>query len=97
MSIALQAAREHLTVRDVELLVAAAQTKLPVPPVPGGRTITLMRDHRLYLNAIRAIAAQMEEAGLNAQMTERTLPDAVEVTLRLPTRRRRSQAYSCGR
>ena len=97
MSIALQAAREHLSVRDVELLVASAQTKLPVPPVPGGRTITLMRDHRLYLNAIRAIAAQMEEAGLNAQMTERTLPDAVEVTLRLPTRRRRSQAYSCGR
>ena len=98
MSIALQAAREHLTVRDVELLVAAAQTKLPVPPVPGGRTITLMRDHRLYLNAIRAIAAQMEEAGLNAQMTERTLPDAVEVTLRLPTRRRRrSQSSSGGR
>lgn len=97
MSIALQAAREHLTVRDVELLVAAAQTKLPVPPVPGGRTITLMRDHRLYLNAIRAIAAQMEEAGLNAQMTERTLPDAVEVTLRLPTRRRRSQSRACGR
>ncbi|MGN1019349.1 MAG: ParB/RepB/Spo0J family partition protein [Aristaeellaceae bacterium] len=96
MSIALQAAREHLTVRDVELLVASAQTKLPVPPAPGGRTITLMRDHRLYLNAIRAIAAQMEEAGLNANMTERTLPDAVEVTLRLPTRRRRSRSYSCG-
>lgn len=89
MSIALRAAREHLSVRDVELLVTSAQTHLPVPPPPGGRTITLMRDHRLYLNAIRAIAAQMKEAGMPAQMTERILPDAVEVTLRLPTRRRR--------
>lgn len=89
MTIALRAAREHLSVRDVELLVTSAQTHLPVPPPPGGRTITLMRDHRLYLNAIRAIAAQMKEAGMAVQMTERTLPDAVEVTLRLPTRRRR--------
>lgn len=89
MTIALRAAREHLSVRDVELLVTSAQTHLPVPPPPGGRTITLMRDHRLYLNAIRAIAAQMKEAGMAAQITERTLPDAVEVTLHLPTRRRR--------
>ena len=89
MTIALRAARERLSVRDVELLVTSAQTRLPVPPPPGGKTITLMRDHRLYLNAIRAIAAQMKEAGMSAQMTERTLPDAVEVTLRLPTRRRR--------
>lgn len=89
MSIALKAARERLSVRDVELLVTSAQTHLPVPPPPGGRTITLMRDHRLYLNAIRSIVAQMKEAGMSAQMTERTLPDAVEVTLRLPTRRRR--------
>ncbi len=91
MAIALQAAREHLGARDVELLVSAAQSRLPVPPIPGGRTITLMRDHRLYLNAIRAIAAQMKEAGIAAQLSERTLPDAIEVTLRLPTRRRRSE------
>ena len=50
-----------------------------------------MRDHRLYLNAIRAIAAQMKEAGIAAQLSERNLPDAIEVTLRLPTRRRRSE------
>ncbi|MGN0778942.1 MAG: ParB/RepB/Spo0J family partition protein [Aristaeellaceae bacterium] len=96
MSIALKAAREHLGVRDVGLLVTAAQERLPVPPPPGGKTITLMRDHRLYLNAIRAIAAQMEEAGIPAQMTERTLPDAVEITLRLPTRRRRRRHASSG-
>lgn len=33
--------------------------RLPVPPPIRGRTISLMRDHRLYLNAIQAIIAQM--------------------------------------
>lgn len=90
MSIARQAVREKLCIRDVELLVASAQAKLPVPPLPGGRTIALVRDHRLYLNAIRNIVAQMQEAGIEATTAERTLGDSVEVTLRLPTRRRRA-------
>lgn len=94
MRIALKAARERLSIREVEVLVASAQHRLPAPPMPGGKTIALVRDHRLYLNAIRAIAAQMKEAGLDGQMTERTLPDAVEVTLRLPTRCRRRQGSS---
>ena len=90
MTIAWQAVREKLCVRDVELLVASAQARLPVPPLPGGRTITLVRDHRLYLNAIRNIVAQMQEAGIKATTEERTLADSVEVTLRLPTRHRRA-------
>ena len=91
MAIARQAARERLGVRDVELLVMSAQARLPVPPPSGGRTITLVRDHRLYLNAIRSIVAQMQEAGIPATSAERTLADSVEVTLRLPTRRRRAE------
>lgn len=90
MAIARQAAREQLGVRDVELLVMSAQSRLPVPPLSGGRTIALVRDHRLYLNAIRNIVAQMQEAGIPATSAERTLGDSVEVTLRLPTRRRRA-------
>lgn len=88
MTIARQAVREKLCVRDVELLVASAQSRLPVPQVAGRRTIALMRDHRLYLNAIRSIVAQMQEAGIDATTDERTLDGSVEVTLRLPTRRR---------
>lgn len=91
MAIARQIIREKLCIRDVELLVASAQSRLPVPPLPGGRTITLVRDHRLYLNAIRNIVAQMQEAGIEATTAERTLGDSVEVTLRLPTRRRRAR------
>lgn len=89
-SIARRAAAERLCIRDVELLVASAQARLPVPPAPGRRTIALMRDHRLYLNAIRSIVAQMQEAGIPATQEERSLDGSVEITLRLPTRRRRA-------
>lgn len=94
MTIARQAVREKLCVRDVELLVQSAQTRLPVPPVAGRRTIALMRDHRLYLNAIRSIVAQMQEAGLDASAQERLLDDSVEITLRMPTRRGRMRRDS---
>lgn len=89
MRIARQAAEEKLCVRDVELLVSSARARLPVPQITGGRTIALMRDHRLYLNAIRSIVAQMQEAGIDATACERTLEGSVELTLRMPTRRRR--------
>jgi len=94
MAIARQITREKLCVRDVELLVQSAQTRLPVPPVTGRRTIALMRDHRLYLNAIRSIVAQMQEAGIDATAQERTLEGSVELTLRLPTRRGRMRQES---
>ena len=48
MAIARQAVAQKLCVRDVELLVSAAIARLPVPPPIRGRTISLMRDHRLY-------------------------------------------------
>lgn len=94
LAIARQAVREKLCIRDVELLVSSARTRLPVPQIPGRRTIALMRDHRLYLNAIRSIVAQMQEAGIEATSIERALEGSVEVTLHLPTRRSRAAARS---
>ena len=94
LAIARQAVREKLCIRDVELLVSSARTRLPVPQIPGRRTIALMRDHRLYLNAIRSIVAQMQEAGIEANSIERALEGSVEVTLHLPTRRSRAAARS---
>lgn len=90
-----QAVREHLSPRDVELLVTSACTHLPVPP--AGRTIALMRDSRLYLNALRAIAAQMQEAGIPAQISETVTPAATTVTVSVPTRHRRSARYQAKR
>lgn len=91
--IAGQAADEGLCIRDVELLVRSAMARLPAPPAPGGRTITLIRDHRLYLNAIRAIVSQMQEAGIAAVSSEREVEGGVEFTLRMPVRHRRAARH----
>lgn len=89
MLIARKAVAQRLSVREVEALVGSAASRLPVPPLPGGRTIYRMRDHRLYLNAIRAIVAQMREAGVEAALTERQTADRLELTVTMSTRRRR--------
>lgn len=91
LMIARKAAAQRLCVRDVELMVKSAMARLPVPPVPGGRTISLMRDHRLYLNAIRAIVAQMQEAGLDAEVRQRDGNGGAEMTICVRHRRRSRQ------
>lgn len=92
LAIARRVAEQKLCVRDAELLVKSAMSRLPVQPVPGGRTISVMRDYRLYVNAIRAIAAQMQDAGIHATATQRTMGEEVEVVVRIPTRK-----AGCGR
>ncbi|MBQ4639906.1 MAG: ParB/RepB/Spo0J family partition protein [Clostridia bacterium] len=67
MRIARQAATKNLTVRETEEMVNKALQRLPVPP-PGRRIISLVRDERLYLNAIRSIVRQMQESGLQATL-----------------------------
>ena len=67
MQIACQAAQQQLTVKEVERLVARAQRRLPVPP-PGRKVISLVRDQRLYANAIKSVVAQMQETGMPARM-----------------------------
>lgn len=91
MLIARKAAAQGLSVREVEALISSAINRLPVPPMPGGRTIYRMRDHRLYLNAIRSIIAQMREAGVEVAADEHQAADRVEITLAISTRRRRSE------
>ena len=64
--IARQAAQQ-LTVKETENLVQRAQKRLPVPP-PARKVINVVRDHRLYLNAIKSVIAQMKETGVEARM-----------------------------
>lgn len=52
-----------------------------------------MRDHRLYLNAIQAIIAQMREAGITPEVNQTRFGDYVELTLRIPVRRARSAPH----
>lgn len=84
MRVAQKAACEKLSVRDTELVIQSALRRLPVPPPPKGRMISLMRDHRLYLNAIRGIVEQMRETGLDAQMALDRGDSEVRIHITLP-------------
>ena len=57
------------------------------------RVIRVVRDERLYINAIRDIAGQMQAAGVKAILAERWTGGQVELIIRVPTRRRRMERY----
>ncbi len=80
--IARQAAQRRLTVRETEALVARHQARLPAPP-PKRRVISLAVDHRLYVNALRSIVAQMQETGLDAELDENEAEDWMEIVIRM--------------
>ena len=102
-------ARERLCIRDAALLVEAMRTHQPrgsetsveaeekkteqISQNHTGRVINAVRDHRIYFNAIRAVAGQMQAAGLDAAITEQRVGSRMEVTVSLSLRRRRSARY----
>ena len=83
MRIAHQAAENRLTVRETEALVQKAQKRLPVPP-PSRRVISLVRDPRLYVNAIKSVVAQMKETGMDTYMEIQEKDHWLEMRIRLP-------------
>ncbi len=91
--------RDRLCIRDSALLVEAALRRMgTLPqeterPVRRGRVISLVRDRRFYINAIRDITGQMRSAGVRADMTERRTAGMLEVTVSMPLRRRRMERY----
>lgn len=90
LSIARQASECVLSVRDTETLVerAVQRARGALPAGQGGRkVIPLMRDHRLYLNAIRGIVSQMKASGITVDYTLRDLGDRVEMVVTVPRRR----------
>ena len=91
MRIARQAASGNLTVRETEGLVERALSRLPVPPPPPRRLISLVRDHRLYMNAIKGIVTQMQETGIPAEYNVVEFGDTIEVRIVLPKRRRQTE------
>ncbi|MBQ8535855.1 MAG: ParB/RepB/Spo0J family partition protein [Clostridia bacterium] len=87
LRIARKAAAQNLSVRDTELLVDSALARLPVPPPPDRKVIALVRDHRLYLNALQGIVSQMQEAGLDACWDLKSHGNRLKVTIDLPIRK----------
>jgi len=89
MRVARKAASQHLSVRDTELLVDSALTRLPVPPPSQRRVISMVRDHRLYLNALEGIVNQMQEAGMDAHWEMHRTGDRLKVSIDLPLCKKR--------
>ena len=88
--IALRTAKERLDIREVELFVEAANRRLPGAK-HSGKVVSAVRDARPYLNALREVVAQMNEAGLPVRFDEAQEDGGTTLTIRCRTRRRRNQ------
>ncbi len=88
--IALRTAKERLDIREVELFVEATNRRLPGAK-HSGKVVSAVRDARPYLNALREVVAQMNEAGLPVRFDEAQEDGGTTLTIRCLTRRRRSQ------
>ena len=88
--IALRTAKERLDIREVELFVESANRRLPGAK-HSGKVVSAVRDARPYLNALREVVAQMNEAGLPVQLNEAQEDGGMTLTIRCRTRRRRNQ------
>lgn len=59
---------EGLDFKATEQLVESVLRRMPVKVQSGGRLRPMVRDYRLYLNAIRSIVEQMQDAGVDTGM-----------------------------
>jgi len=73
-----------LSVKETEKLIDDVLSRMPVPMTGGRRLKPLMRDYRLYLNAIRGIVEQMTDAGLDAAMQVSVGRHVAEVRITVP-------------
>jgi len=78
------AAGEGLSVKETEKLIDEVLSRMPVPIACGQRMKPLMRDYRLYVNAIRGIVEQMEDAGLEGNMQVSIGRHVAEVRVTIP-------------
>ena len=78
------AAEEGLSVKETEKLIEGVLSRMPVPVAGGRRMKPLMRDYRLYVNAIRGIVEQMEDAGLEGSMQVTVGKHVAEVRVSIP-------------
>ena len=86
LRIARDAGDRRLSVRETEERIKKELRILPQSPVPR-RVISLARDPRLYVNAIRSVVAQMQEIGITCHMDVAETDACVTVTVTLPRNR----------
>ena len=85
-----QVVETHMDFRATEALVDQVLSRMPIPLSGGRRLKPMMRDYRLYLNAIRGIVEQMQDAGVAAdlQVTMGRRVADVRITMPLFTERK---------
>ena len=76
--------REGLSVKEAEQLINDVLSRMPVPVAGGRRMKPVMRDYRLYVNAIRGIVEQMGDAGLDSRMQVTVGRHVAEVRITIP-------------
>lgn len=84
-----QAQRDKLGVRDIGLMAESAARRKNAPVRGQQHAVAVVRDSRLYLNALREIVRQMQESGVPAQISESETMGQVELVVRIPQRKRR--------
>jgi len=82
-----QAVARGLNVQQTEALVAQMLEKQRREPATPRKVISLMRDHRLYINAIRNIIQQMKASGITAEYSLQDMGDRIEMKVIMPRKR----------
>jgi len=73
-----------LSVKEAVDLIEEMMGRMPIAVPKERKMIPLMRDHRVYVNAIRGIVEQMRDAGVDATMQVGTGQAVVEVRVTVP-------------
>lgn len=87
LKIVAQVAAKGLNVQQTEALIAQVLEKQREREGPHRKVISLMRDHRVYINAIRNIIQQMKSSGISADYTLQDMGDHIEMRLIMPRKR----------
>ena len=79
------AADEHWTVKQIEDYVAKKLDHTPPPaPAPQQNVTTLLRDSRIFVNAIGETFREIRKTGVPAQMRQRDEEDGIVIEIFLP-------------
>lgn len=82
---ALHIVERGLGPREAEKLIDETLARMPIPVPRERRLLPLMRDPRLYINAIRGIVDQLCDTGVDASMQVRAGAGCVEVRVNIPS------------
>ncbi len=86
LKILAQITARGLNVQQTDALVAQTLEKQRQQAAPPRKVISLMRDHRVYINAIRNIIQQMKSSGITADYTLQDMGDHIEMRVIMPRR-----------